>query len=248
MVAGNVVLAIFGDIEPEKVADMAERAFRRIPKGVKPAPEHAPAAPNLPARLLTKEPKEQAVIMMGFPGIAVKDPRSDSLELLLAAMNGLSSELMLSIREERGLAYYAGVYQQIGLDPGLLVIYAGARSDKMQEVEELIEAERKRVTTAGLRPDEFKRARQRLLASHQRSLQSNSDIAMNCALDELCGLGYNCSFELEKRLATLTPEIVRNAAASLLLTNSVAVSIVLPMSSETSESEAVQTTEQETEK
>jgi zinc protease len=228
LVAGNAVIAIFGDLAIDDATALADRAFRRFPAGVKPAPEHEPPKPDLPLRLAAREPKEQAILLVGFPGLDLRDARRDSLDLTLEALNGLSSDLMLSVREARGLAYFTGAYQQTGADPGFVAVYAGTREDALPEVETLVADELARLTARGLRPEEFERGRRQLLSSQQRTLQSNADLAMGCALDELYGLGYGRTFELEKRLAGLTPESVRQAAASLFITNRAAVSIVLP--------------------
>jgi len=47
------------------------------------------------------------------------------MTLLQYVMNGLSSDLGIAVRENRGLAYFVGAYQQIGLEPGAFVVYAG---------------------------------------------------------------------------------------------------------------------------
>ena len=60
------------------------------------------------------------------------------------------------------------------------------------------------------------------------SLQDNLAIAMNSALDELYGLGYQHAFDTKRRFSAVTADDIKRAAASLLSTNSVAVSIVLP--------------------
>jgi predicted Zn-dependent peptidase len=83
-------------------------------------------------------------------------------------------------------------------------------------VQGLMQAEVRRVTTQGLRAEEFERSRAQLIADHQQSLQLNEEIALECTLNELYGLGYGYSFALEQRLQALTPEDVRRAAAALL--------------------------------
>jgi len=50
-----------------------------------------------------REPFEQTVLLAGFPGVSLKDPRSDALALLQTAMSGLSSDLAVSVRDKRGL-------------------------------------------------------------------------------------------------------------------------------------------------
>jgi zinc protease len=228
VVSGNTVMAIFGDITADDARALAERFLGRFPAGMRPAPEHKASQPILPQQAARTIPKEQTIILTGFPGIDLKDPRRDALDILQEAMNGLSSDLMTRIRDEQGLAYYTGVLQRPGLEPGFLAIYAGTHTGAVERVQELMQAEVRRVTTQGLRAGEFERARAQLIADHQQSLQLNGDTAFACTLNELYGLGYGYSFALEQRLQAVTPEDVRKAAAALLTTNKCVTVVVQP--------------------
>jgi len=239
VVSGNTVLAIFGDITPNDAGTLTERFLGRFPAGQatpkrfaqareRPALEHRAAQPTLPRQIVQKVPKEQTIILAGFPGIELKDPRRDALDILQKAMNGLSSDLMTRIRDEQGLVYYTGVLQRPGLEPGFLALYAGTHTGALDRVQGLMQEEVRRVTTQGLRAEEFERARAQLIADHQQRLQLNGEIAFECALNELYGLGYGHSFTLEKRLQALTPEDVRKAAATLLTPEKTARIIIMP--------------------
>jgi zinc protease len=226
VVSGNTVLAIFGDITADDARTLAERFLGRFPTGVRPALEHKASQPILPQQVVKTLPKEQTIILTGFPGIDLKDPRRDALDILQKAMNGLSSDLMTRIRDEQGMVYYAGVLQRPGLEPGFMALYAGTHTGALDRVHGLMQEEIHRVTTQGLR--EFERARAQLIADHQQSLQLNGEIALECTLNELNGLGYGYSFMLEQRLQALTPEDVRRAAATLLVTNKCVTVVVQP--------------------
>ena len=60
------------------------------------------------------------------------------------------------------------------------------------------------------------------------SLQDNMGVAMNCALNELYGLGYEYPFGTAARTEAVTADQIRSAAASVCVTNREAISIVLP--------------------
>ncbi|MDP2989260.1 MAG: insulinase family protein, partial [Kiritimatiellota bacterium] len=207
---------IFGDITADEARAFTQRLLGRFPAGARPALEHKASQPILPQQVVRTVPKEQTIILTGFPGIDLKDPRRDALDILQKAMNGLSSDLMTRIRDEQGLVYYAGVLQRPGLEPGFLALYAGTHTGAVERVQGLMQAEVRRVTTQGLRAEEFERSRAQLIADHQQSLQLNGAIALACTLNELYGLGFGYSFALEQRLRALTPEDVRKAAAALL--------------------------------
>lgn len=228
LVAGNLAISIFGDISAEDARRLAEGAFRAVPEGDPPAATEAAAAPKLPNRAQSREPREQAILLMGFPGVDVRDPRCDALAVVQDTLSGLSSDLGLEVRDRRGLAYFVGAFNREGLQPGLFALYAGVREDTVEQVEQLMAAQVERLGREGPRSEELRRAVEQLVAGHQMSLQDNAGLAQTCALHELYGLGYRHAFSAEERWRALTAEQVRDAAASLLTSGRQAVSIILP--------------------
>jgi zinc protease len=228
LTADNLVLSCFGDVTVEDAVRMAGSAFSPVSRAPFAGPAVAPAAPVLPSRVEAAEPREQAIVLAGFPGIRIGDPAEDALTVLATALSGLSSTLSEEIREKRGLAYYCGASQSAGLNPGAFVLYAGTKADAVKEVTGLMEKEVERVVTKGLTKEEFERARNQILADHEMDRQDNGELAMTCALHEVYGLGYSYALDVPKRIEALTMEDVRKAAASVLNTNRLAVSIVIP--------------------
>lgn len=228
IVSGNMTLAIFGDITAKDAEALAVKHIRRIRHDLPPARLGLAPHPVLPTRIEKLEPREQCIVIYGFPGIGLTDPRRDALSILEAAMGGMSSRLFETVRDKRGLAYYASTHQRIGLDSGIFTLYAGTRRDALSEVERLMAEEIARVTTQGLQPEEIERGRNMVVAEQEMKLQNNGQLAMTCALDELFGQGCNYAFTIRQRLEAVTPAQIRDAAASILQTNKLAVSVVLP--------------------
>lgn len=232
----NVVLSIFGDITADAARALAEKYLARLPEGPRPALHVSAAPPALPVRSEVREPREQAVVLVGFPGVDLADPRVDALSVLQKALSGLSSDLGIEIREKRGLVYYVGAFSLVALDPGFFAFYAGTRAEAVPEVERLIDEQAARIVRDGLRDEEFNRAREQILAAQDMSLQNNSDLAQSCALNELYGLGYRYQFEASERLRRLTPADVQRAAADLFHPDRRATSVVLPATTSQPES------------
>ncbi len=231
-VRSNLVISLFGDITQEQARELAEKYFASVPNGAKPALSQPAAAPTLPARSDLVEPKEQAIVLLGFPGISMNDPRVDALNILQKSLSGLSSNLGIEIREKRGLVYYVGAFSLIALDPGFFALYAGTQDDAVPEVERLMAEELARIRKDGIEQEEFDRARAQLIAAANMDLQNNGGLATACALNELYGLGYRYPLELEQRLQRVTPEDVRAVAADLLVSEKAATSIVHPASAQ----------------
>jgi zinc protease len=126
------------------------------------------------------------------------------------------------------LAYFAGASQRVGVDPGLFILYAGTRAEARDEVESLLLKEIARVAREGLDADEISRAKNQLIADQEMRLQDSMSLAVGCSLNELYGLGCGYDFGTRQRIEAVTPEQIRTAAASILSTNRMAVSVVIP--------------------
>ena len=230
IVQGNLTLAVFGDVTQDSARALAERILENIPQGVAPLGAVAPALPQLPARRSAREPREQAIVLMGFPGVALDDPREDALALLEESMSGLSSDLGTEIREKRGLVYFVGASNRPGLVPGHFFLYAGTREDQAPEVERLMAEQLQRLATAGPRADELARAREQLISESMMSRQHNEGLAQTCALNEIYGLGFDHSLNIEQRLGAWTAEKLQQMAAAFFDPQRRVVSEVFPVS------------------
>ena len=232
LVKSNLVLSIFGDVTKEQARQLAEHYLAEVPDGPAPQFQNVRPKPNLPCRSKRREPKEQTILLVGYPGVDLKDPRVDALTVIENALSGLSSDMGTAVREKRGLVYYIGAFDWTGSEPGLFALYAGAREDTAGQVEKLIDAETARLAKKGLREEEIDRAKKQILAAQDMSLQDNGGLAQTCALNELYGLGYDYNLKFEERMQAVTPNRVREAAASIFQPDRRAVSLVLPGKSE----------------
>lgn len=224
----NLVLSIFGDITPERAEQLATRHLDRIPSGQLPLLGNGAPAASLPARVERRQPRQQAIVLLGYPGFDVKDPRNTALAVLQRALSGLSSDMMIEIRDKRGLAYYGGAASMSGVQAGMFMLYCGTQPDAVTEVEGLIREQIARVTKDGLRDEEWHRAREQLLADQASDLQDNGGMAQSCAINEIIGLGYRHDFERPARLAEVTAAQIREVAQALLQAPKEAVTVVLP--------------------
>lgn len=224
----NLVVSLCGDITSEAASNLVANAFadltNRTPALLLPQPTRA----KLPARAKRSEPREQAIVLHGYPGVDILDPRSDALNILQEAMSGLASELMIEIRDKRGLAYFAGAYNMPGLIPGNFVLYCGTRQEEVDEIDRLLTAEANRVTGDKLEDQELDRARRKLINEAERNLQNNLTVAQSTALDALYGLDPARLFHTRERLTAISNEDIRRAARDILKPEAQAVSIFIP--------------------
>ena len=226
--AGNMAVSVFGNISPEEAREKAGAAFADIPAGDAPRSILAIGPRELPIRAVKREPRQQTIYLMAFPGVDLKDERLEALDILQNALSGLSSELGMEVREKRGLVYFVGAFQRTGLDPGRFVLYAGTFEEAVDELEELMIREIERIVTEGLSDDELARAQEQIVGEFYATLQDNAALSQLSALNELYGLGYDHTFLREERIRRVTGEDVRQAAKSILDHDQRVISIVYP--------------------
>ena len=212
--AKNGVLAVFGAVKASEVVVLVEKLFAGLHPGG-PAFENLakPEFPITPCEATENKPKEQAVLMVGFPGADMFSPDRGALDLIDEACSDLGSRLFNRIREEMGLAYFVGSSNLLGLVRGAFTFYLGTDPAKLAEVRTALMEEIAKLAAAGLEDAEIARAKEKLLGAQEIRQQSNDALAFGCALDELYGLGHAHYRTLRQRIESITAADIRRVAA-----------------------------------
>jgi len=228
LVARNGVLAVFGDVRAEEVRAMAEELFSALPAG-EPALAHVPEPPALAAsrEVESLKDKEQAVLMVGFPGVDLFSPDSAALEIIDEACSDLGSRLFLRIREEMGLAYFVGSSHMSGLARGMFAFYLGTAPEKIGDVKAALLDEISKLARHGLTDAELARSKEKNIGQQEIRNQSNGAFAFQAALNELYGLGHSYHLEQRRQIEALTIDEVR-AVARKYFTQASITAIVRP--------------------
>jgi zinc protease len=225
----NCVLAVFGDIRAERAKAAVRKFLGRWEKA-------APVIPALPAQVSLTEirrvtdtrDKEQAVLVIGFPGTTILHDDRYALELLQEGCSDLGSRLFLRIREKLGLAYYVGAQNFLGLAPGYFAFYVGTAPDKLGEVEKELLAEAELLRAGGLTEEELRRAKAKVIGQRKIARQELGGYAMSVALNELYGLGYLHLDAEDAAYEAVTAAQVREAACKYLTPGGLVVSVIKP--------------------
>ena len=219
IVAKNGVLAVFGDVKAEEVLKLVEKDFGAMPAGqLTLSDPPRPVALGAPLRVVEERNKQQAVVMIGYPGADVLSPDRTRLDLLNEASNDLGSRFFNRIREQMGLAYFVGAGNFAGLAPGSFVFYLGTDPQKVEAVTAELEQEIEVLSKDGLTEEELARAKKKLLGSEAIRNQSNSAFAATVAVDELVGLGFDNYLRRREQVERTTIGDVRDAAAKYFAT------------------------------
>ncbi|HEY0839205.1 MAG TPA: pitrilysin family protein, partial [Vulgatibacter sp.] len=226
---GNLVLSVVGDVDPEAAFELAEEFFGRAVGGEAVAPE-VPVEPPLeaPRRAVRHMEKQQAQLVLGFPGMTFRDPRRHALEVLASVLAGQGGRLFYELRDKRSMAYSVTAFNLEGIDPGYFGVYMGTSPEKLQDAEAGIREELEKVTREPISEEELLRARRYLVGSHAIGLQKNSARAATFALDECYGMGADHYARYAERIESVTREQILEAARETIDFERSVLAVVTP--------------------
>ena len=169
LVPSRLVLCASGKVDEMAILKLAERLFGDM--------EDWPGVPIGAAEFTggvrnDRREFEQAHWCLGLPGLPAADPRLPALSIFVQALGGgMSSRLFQELREERGLAYSVGAWQQAYADTGIVAISCAA--DRTRAVESMhLARDVVAQTIEHLTEQEVQRARAQLEAGLMMGLES----------------------------------------------------------------------------
>ncbi|MBS1532903.1 MAG: insulinase family protein [Bacteroidetes bacterium] len=142
----EMVFAVIGDHQPEKVIKLAEKYFGHIPENHKPKKRHKPHA-VVAQKLMVERPIAQTHCIIGNRAYPAAHRHKTGLLLLnnLLGGIGMSNRLNLEIREKYGIAYtIESTYVPLS-DTGIFSIYFGTDVEKAAKAEKLVHKELKKL-------------------------------------------------------------------------------------------------------
>jgi zinc protease len=213
--AGESVLAVFGDVDPEQVFQEAERLFAAMPSapgGTAQLPE--PTVPT-PTVVQLQTNKRLAAVQIGLgPGVARRDPDFAVLQVLASVMSSFPSGWLEEELRGRGpgLAYVVSAGQFTGAVPGYFGVLFNTNSETVPLALNRTVTVIDRARTELVDEQTLSRAKARVLTDEFSNKQSNENRAADAALNELYGLGPDESAHYQSQVRQITAEQIRDAA------------------------------------
>lgn len=213
---GNLTIAIVGDVNPQKVRDLARKYFGRIPVVPKPEPVETVEPPQIGERRVTLEDPAQPFVVIGYhkPGINHPDDAVfDAITDIIAI--GRTSRLYRSLVKEKKIAIVASAFQGLPGNkyPGLFLFYAlPARGHTYQECEQAIYEEIEKLKAELVTQEELAKAKTRARASLIRQLDSNSGLAAQITFYEVVTGDWRNLFRQLDKIERVTAEDIQRVA------------------------------------
>ena len=214
---GTVLIAAAGNLDHDDLAARLGEAFAGF-SGVAVAPV-AEQPVFHPAVNVTHDDTGQAYVMLGMPGLSMRDERRYALSVLDTILGGgMSSRLFQEVREERALAYEVSSFQQAYRAAGLFGVSAGTSPERVQECIDVIVDEIDGLVDGGVTHEEVARAREHLKGNMTLALESTSSRMSRLARNALVHGRQISAEEVEERFDAVEKADVDALARELLAT------------------------------
>ncbi len=214
---GRGVLAIVGDVDPDQVLKMVEELFASWQKPETPLPPEKKPSPLLEPRLSTiNVEREQVHLILGFRGPDIFDQDRYAMEVLNAVLAGQGGRLFKDLRDKEALAYTVTSFLTLGVDVGGIGFYIATEPAKKKRALAGLWREIARLNQDGVTPEEIKRAQKWLVGRYLTGLQTNSAQAMEQAVNEVLGLGYNYGLRYLQKIQSVGVEDINQVVQRYL--------------------------------
>ena len=209
----RMVLFVYGDVEPDKVIRLAEKALADTDLAhpsysLMPLPRTAPASLCSEEKIITrKKDTHQAHVVIGGRSFGGNDPRHLHLYLMNNLLGGpcMSSLLNLSLRERNGLVYTVESNATCYTDSGVWTTYFGCDPEDVRKCCRLVERELRKLTDKPLSQQKLNAARQQLKGQIAVSYDNFESLAISMAKRYLHYGSTQTMRQLFNRLDELTP-------------------------------------------
>ncbi len=214
--AGQVVVAVAGPLDHERVREAVERLFV-VPSGdVKANGEIHAAQPQLRVRHVDRALQQQH-LWIGRRGMSLSDPDRYGMLLLNTILGGsMSSRLFQSIREKSGLAYSVFSYADFASDTGTQGTYMAVSPSRSGEAINRTLDEFSKLAERSCEAAEIDDARMQLKGNMILAMENIGARMARLAKNEL-GFGRFLEIpEIVERIDAVTPEEIQRLAAEYL--------------------------------
>jgi zinc protease len=209
----NIVIAAAGAFEPDRLLEWCEMYFGSArPRGV-PLPRPARFTPHVDDRIHTRgSPREQATVVLGYPGPVLSDPERYAVELADGFLGGLSGQLFQDLRMKHDLVYILGSFPFIQDSVGGVIALAQCEPRNARTVLAVMTNAYNTLRLTPLTDIQLASARRSLLIPGMIARETLSGRVTEAAKWEYFGIGANYARIYAQELAAVNAGDVQRAA------------------------------------
>ncbi len=213
----NLTVSVVGDVNPDELRPMLNRAFQGLRSKAKPF-RITGAKPKVSGGVvIIKEVIPQSEVLLVQPGISRDDPDYYAAILVNQILGGgsFSSRLYQEIREKEGLAYSVGSYFSLLDQAPLLMASVATQNDRVSDSLRIMREQWRLMAEEGPTEQEFADAKTYLTGSFPLSFTSTGRVANILLAMQLNDLGINYLHNRNSYIEAVTLDDARRVAKEL---------------------------------
>jgi predicted Zn-dependent peptidase len=235
-IPSNMVVAIVGDVYPDRVQELARKYFGRLPRRPEPGPVVTVEPPQDGERNVILEDPSQPFVVVGYHKPGINHPDNAVFDALTDIVGmGRTSRLYEAMVKDKRIAVAASGFQGLpGVKyPGLFVFYSvPARGHTSVENLEAIYAQIDRLKNEPVTEEELKKAKTRARAGLIRQLDSNQGLAEQLTYYETLTGDWRNLFRQLDRIDAVTADDIQRVARTYFTTKNRTVGIIKTITTE----------------
>ncbi|MGK7956042.1 MAG: M16 family metallopeptidase [Crocosphaera sp.] len=230
----NLTISIVGDVNPEKVQQLAQVYFGRY--GEKPEPPKVTKVEpkQEETREVTLKLASQPWYLEGYHVPALSHPDSAIYQVISTLLSsGRTSRLYKSLVEEKQVALVAQGFNGFPSDkyPNLMLFYAQTAPKKsIEEVDKALSLEIEKLKNEPVFEQELQRVKNQLRAGLLRSLDSNLGMAKALVEYEVKTGSWRNLFEQVEAIESVTSADIQRVAKATFIPENLTIGRILPKS------------------
>jgi len=229
----TTIITAAGNVRHKDLVELMGGPMGQLPAGRAPRCVRGRFRRGKPKVSIVNQATEQTHLAMGFYAFGRTDDRRFALKLLSVILGeNMSSRLFQKLREQYGFCYSVQTGMVALSDAGLINVYAGLDTAKLQKAVQMIFRELAAVCKKAPSRDELKKAQDYTVGQTLLGLESTTNQMMFMGESIL---GYRKVLDpgdIEKRLMAVTPEDVRKVACHCLDRARLGLAVVGPLKNE----------------
>lgn len=224
----NLIIGVVGDITPEDLGPLLDRAFGGLPATATPVDVPDVVPPDDDRLTVVRKDIPQSVVFLGMRGIKRDDPDWYAAFVMNYVLGGggLGSRLNDEVREKRGLAYSVYSYLLPLQHTGIYAGGVGTQNARVGESLDIFRSELRRLRDEGITAEELADAKTYLNGSFPLRLTSGAGIARLLVAIQRQNLGIDYIDRRPDYINAVTLDDIKRVAQRLLTPDNLLIVVV----------------------
>jgi predicted Zn-dependent peptidase len=224
----KTAVIIAGGLSNREMTTAAEAAFAGAPKGKRVTRATTKERQAAPAFRQKERQTDQTHFVIGFRSYVLSDKRQSAARLLAGVLGkGMSSRLFHRLREEMGVCYYIKAKQESMTDTGVLKIFAGVNTRRVEEVIDVIMEELRAIRDTEVPKEELERVKEMVIGAIALGLETSDQVA-DWYHEEILRQPLETPAEAIKKIRAVTAKDVQKAAQDIFVDPKLNLALIGP--------------------